>query len=102
MTDSSNANCPTCSGCILACICTSMTSFLGGCEMRLDAAGELGSFVIMIRRPPRSEERRVGKECRSRWSPYHQKKVGQHQLFFQREGALADDLLLSAQRQKTQ
>ena len=20
---------------------------------------------------PRSEERRVGKECRSRWSPYH-------------------------------
>ena len=24
-------------------------------------------FVIMYR----SEERRVGKECRSRWSPYH-------------------------------
>src|SRR5690625_7148135 len=23
---------------------------------------------------PRSEERRVGKECRSRWSPDHQKK----------------------------
>src|SRR3712207_7237607 len=23
------------------------------------------------RRPSRSEERRVGKECRSRWSPYH-------------------------------
>src|SRR3712207_6881470 len=22
-------------------------------------------------RHPRSEERRVGKECRSRWSPYH-------------------------------
>ena len=22
----------------------------------------------------RSEERRVGKECRSRWSPYHEKK----------------------------
>ena len=21
--------------------------------------------------PTRSEERRVGKECRSRWSPYH-------------------------------
>ena len=21
--------------------------------------------------PNRSEERRVGKECRSRWSPYH-------------------------------
>ena len=25
-----------------------------------------GDFV-----PDRSEERRVGKECRSRWSPYH-------------------------------
>src|SRR2546427_13165094 len=24
-----------------------------------------------ISRPHRSEERRVGKECRSRWSPYH-------------------------------
>ena len=27
---------------------------------------EKGRFVNM-----RSEERRVGKECRSRWSPYH-------------------------------
>ena len=25
----------------------------------------------MVRLPSRSEERRVGKECRSRWSPYH-------------------------------
>ena len=25
----------------------------------------------MPKRPVRSEERRVGKECRSRWSPYH-------------------------------
>src|SRR5258708_32976965 len=24
-----------------------------------------------LQRPNRSEERRVGKECRSRWSPYH-------------------------------
>src|SRR6266536_5500133 len=24
--------------------------------------------------PTRSEERRVGKVCRSRWSPYHEKK----------------------------
>src|SRR6266849_8593068 len=24
----------------------------------------------------RSEERRVGKECRSRWSPYHENKSG--------------------------
>ena len=27
--------------------------------------------VHLDERSPRSEERRVGKECRSRWSPYH-------------------------------
>ena len=26
---------------------------------------------MFIKKLPRSEERRVGKECRSRWSPYH-------------------------------
>ena len=26
---------------------------------------------VYKRQAPRSEERRVGKECRSRWSPYH-------------------------------
>src|SRR2546430_13137410 len=31
----------------------------------------LGSQRAMQRTPDRSEERRVGKECRSRWSPYH-------------------------------
>ena len=31
----------------------------------LVAQGEDGLFI------QRSEERRVGKECRSRWSPYH-------------------------------
>src|SRR3712207_9422167 len=33
----------------------------------------LGGIVAleMISQAPRSEERRVGKECRSRWSPYH-------------------------------
>src|SRR6202023_1179546 len=30
-----------------------------------------GKKRLIIRRPPRSEERRVGKECRSRWSPYN-------------------------------
>src|SRR3712207_9427045 len=29
-------------------------------------------------RDVRSEERRVGKECRSRWSPYHYKKNDEH------------------------
>src|SRR5256885_5505309 len=28
-------------------------------------------MVGIYRTPARSEERRVGKECRSRWSPYH-------------------------------
>ena len=29
------------------------------------------SDKILYEQVPRSEERRVGKECRSRWSPYH-------------------------------
>ena len=29
------------------------------------------SFAFGIMAVSRSEERRVGKECRSRWSPYH-------------------------------
>ena len=32
-------------------------------------AAEDKKYVLM--NAPRSEERRVGKECRSRWSPYH-------------------------------
>ena len=31
----------------------------------------LGHTTSVIRHMYRSEERRVGKECRSRWSPYH-------------------------------
>ena len=31
----------------------------------------LKSFESYLRGRNRSEERRVGKECRSRWSPYH-------------------------------
>ena len=43
-------------------------------------AGNLGQILVDCNRvaswqlpgmPARSEERRVGKECRSRWSPYH-------------------------------
>src|SRR2546429_8517118 len=35
-------------------------------------AGEERSFwTVETNFFPRSEERRVGKECRSRWSPYH-------------------------------
>ena len=31
----------------------------------------LTDVVDMLTETQRSEERRVGKECRSRWSPYH-------------------------------
>src|SRR2546427_6730255 len=30
-----------------------------------------GNHTSSVSTCPRSEERRVGKECRSRWSPYH-------------------------------
>src|SRR5256712_11249620 len=46
-----------------------------GFEGRLDY-GAIGTVTNLAARlcgeaKPRSEERRVGKECRSRWSPYH-------------------------------
>src|SRR3712207_8075189 len=38
----------------------------------LDAMRAAGAVVAdMLAAVRRSEERRVGKECRSRWSPYH-------------------------------
>ena len=43
---------------------TSMTGYL---EVLTDPS-YAGQAVVMTYR---SEERRVGKECRSRWSPYH-------------------------------
>ena len=38
---------------------------LGTSLMAINAASKI------IKKKNRSEERRVGKECRSRWSPYH-------------------------------
>ena len=35
------------------------------------AAQKAGEVSLDVQRQMRSEERRVGKECRSRWSPYH-------------------------------
>ena len=32
---------------------------------------KLHPYIIELSQDHRSEERRVGKECRSRWSPYH-------------------------------
>ena len=33
--------------------------------------GSYNDLFVIYYWPLRSEERRVGKECRSRWSPYH-------------------------------
>ena len=37
----------------------------------LDTMNGLGLPGVHLEALGRSEERRVGKECRSRWSPYH-------------------------------
>ena len=45
-----------------------------GVEVSLDTLDPNGNFVHIgtaTTDTSRSEERRVGKECRSRWSPYH-------------------------------
>ena len=39
-------------------------------NVRVPLSLELGHTVLSLAHR-RSEERRVGKECRSRWSPYH-------------------------------
>src|SRR2546427_12592944 len=39
-----------------------------GLAIGIAFSGVRGGSIIIL---PRSEERRVGKECRSRWSPYH-------------------------------
>ena len=40
-----------------------------GKAMQLGSLGE--QYCLKTEKAFRSEERRVGKECRSRWSPYH-------------------------------
>src|SRR2546425_11599318 len=41
------------------------------CSENKQAKRRSGGWARMYSNWPRSEERRVGKECRSRWSPYH-------------------------------
>ena len=43
-------------------------TFMNG---HLENAKRYDSDKVMTKTMIRSEERRVGKECRSRWSPYH-------------------------------
>src|SRR5256884_3775566 len=53
------------------------SSDLGGLRSAAKAAktasdeADIGEVDVAIDDVGRSEERRVGKECRSRWSPYH-------------------------------
>src|SRR5256886_3863394 len=66
-----------------SCHSASATKLKGGLRLdSLDAAlkgGDTGPAIIpgnpekslLVEAVSRSEERRVGKECRSRWSPYH-------------------------------
>ena len=66
--------------CDLETLCDKLT--MAGIEVEaVESAGTVPAGVvtgrILTRKPHpdsdhmRSEERRVGKECRSRWSPYH-------------------------------
>ena len=53
-----------------------LASAVGGMDIRTERRVLSGRVDILIGTPGRlvdhrSEERRVGKECRSRWSPYH-------------------------------
>src|SRR5256886_15956478 len=41
------------------------------CEKAFLFASQEGRYLWHVNQALRSEERRVGKECRSRWSPYH-------------------------------
>src|SRR5258708_8544872 len=42
-----------------------------GCTTGISAHDRALTIQALINPTTRSEERRVGKECRSRWSPYH-------------------------------
>ena len=55
-------------GMVLASLFYFLTSFLPGIKSFI----KLKDFIsFLTQNSRRSEERRVGKECRSRWSPYH-------------------------------
>src|SRR5688572_33346531 len=50
--------------------------WVGKYKKSIDEIADLGADTVslVVDTRQRSEERRVGKECRSRWSPYRQKK----------------------------
>ena len=50
---------------------TDTTPTLSKRELRRERVAKRNLHYNILGGPSRSEERRVGKECRSRWSPYH-------------------------------
>ena len=48
-----------------------MGNITAGKLLRPTTAQTFSLIDFALSNPDRSEERRVGKECRSRWSPYH-------------------------------
>src|SRR5260370_18409126 len=56
---------------IVGPVCETGDSFLRDWPLGEVKAGELLAIWVAGAYGMRSEERRVGKECRSRWSPYH-------------------------------
>src|SRR3712207_4637276 len=64
---------PTSLVCVL--LCEDREVFRTGLRVVLEAEPDMAVVAETAHLPEaRSEERRVGKECRSRWSPYHLKK----------------------------
>ena len=47
-----------------------LAAAIGGAKLT-PQQGAVAAPQQPVTNPQRSEERRVGKECRSRWSPYH-------------------------------
>ena len=61
-------------GALLAGVATAGAWTSASAAAALQAAGAAATGTAGLTKPElkiRSEERRVGKECRSRWSPYH-------------------------------
>src|SRR2546428_1936839 len=53
-------------------VCASKPSPMKSCAIAYDGRETAQRALELVARfASRSEERRVGKECRSRWSPYH-------------------------------
>src|SRR2546430_3846263 len=64
---------PHLTSCGVTVVCALWAAAIGACVIVMIVAARTAKANRMASLPNwrRSEERRVGKECRSRWSPYH-------------------------------